>query len=56
LENRGTDSPEVIADRISKAAYELSLAPRYDEIIVNDDLEKAKEESILLINKFITHS
>ena len=56
LENRGTDSPEVIADRISKASYELSLASQYDKIIVNDDLEKAKRETINAINKFISHS
>ena len=56
LESRGTDSPEVIADRISKANYELSLAPLYDQVIVNDDLEKAKQETLNAINKFISHS
>jgi len=56
LENRGTDSPEVIADRISKASYELSLAPQYDQVIINDDLEKAKQETLNAINKFISHS
>jgi guanylate kinase len=56
LENRGTDSPEVIDDRISKAAYELSLADQYDEIVVNDDLEKAKNETIIIITNFLTHS
>lgn len=54
LELRGTDSAEVIADRISKAGYELSLAPRYDRIIVNDDLEKAKEETKNTITKFLS--
>jgi guanylate kinase len=53
LETRGTDSEEVIADRISKAAYELSLAPQYDTIIINDDLEKAKQETIHTIIGFI---
>lgn len=53
LEKRGTDSPEVIKDRISKAAYELSLASKYDKVIVNDDLEKAKEETILTINNYL---
>jgi len=55
LESRGTDSPEVIADRISKAKYELSLASQYDQVIVNDDLEKAKQETLNAINKFISH-
>jgi guanylate kinase len=53
LEERGTDSPEVIADRISKASYELSLASQYDKVIINDDLEKAKRETIYTIIEFI---
>jgi guanylate kinase len=56
LETRGADSPEGIADRISKASYELSLAPQYDRVIVNDDLEKAKQETVNTIIKFISHS
>jgi len=56
LELRGTDSPEIIADRISKAEYELSLASNYDCIIINDDLKKAQHETITIINNFITHS
>ena len=55
LEKRGTDSPEVIQDRISKAEYELSLATQYDRVIINDDLEKAKEQTLQTIYKFITH-
>ena len=55
LEKRGTDAPEVIQDRISKATFELSLASQYDKVIVNDDLDKAKNETILTINKFITN-
>jgi guanylate kinase len=53
---RGTDSPEVIADRIAKAEYELSLADRYDKIIVNDDLEKAKTETEKTIEEFISQT
>lgn len=56
LEQRGTDAPDVIADRISKAAYELSLASKYDAIVVNDQLEDAENETINIINKFLTHS
>ena len=53
LEKRGTDTPEVIRDRISKAKYELSLVPQYDVVIINDDLEKAKNSTIQTVNKFI---
>jgi len=56
LEMRKTDAPEVIKDRISKAAYELSLAPKYDAIVVNDRLEEAEDKTINIINNFLTHS
>ena len=56
LEIRGTETPEVIADRIAKAAFELSLADKYDAIVVNDHLEKAKIDIINIINNFFTHS
>ncbi len=45
LENRATDSPEAIDQRIGKAEFELSFAPQYDVCVVNDDLEKAIEET-----------
>ena len=53
LKNRATDTPEVIANRIAKAEYELSFAPRFDKIIVNDVLEKAQAEAYHLIRQFI---
>ncbi len=53
LEGRGTDSPEVINDRIARAEYELSLAPRFDTIVVNDDLEKAEAEALNKIKTFL---
>ena len=56
LEMRGTDSLEVIANRISKASYELNLKSEYDAIVVNDGLEKALNETIVLINNYLTHS
>ncbi len=53
LEGRGTDSPEAIAERIAKAEYELTFAPRFDHIIVNDDLETAKQETLQLVESFL---
>ena len=46
LEGRGTDSPEAIAERLAKAEYELTFAPQFDRVIVNDDLETAKQEAL----------
>ncbi|MGN0047739.1 MAG: guanylate kinase [Bacteroides sp.] len=53
LEGRGTDAPEVIADRVAKAAYELTFAPKFDRVIVNDDLERAKAEALQAIRQFL---
>ena len=53
LEGRGTDAPEVIESRIAKAEYELSFAPKFDVVIVNDDLETAKAEALRIIREFL---
>ena len=54
LISRGTDTPEMIAKRIGKAEYELSFAPQFDKVVVNDDLEKAKKEAEKLIREFLS--
>ena len=53
LEGRGTDTPEVIESRIAKAEYELSFAPQFDCIIMNDNLETAKAETLKVIKEFL---
>lgn len=41
LIGRGTDSPEKIEERVSKAEYEMTFANQFDIIIINDCLEDA---------------
>lgn len=53
LENRGTESREVIDERISRAEFELSLAPQFDVVVVNDNLEQAIDRTEQLIVDFI---
>ena len=53
LEGRGTDTPEAIENRLAKAEYELTFAPQFDHIIVNDDLEQAKQETLRLVQAFL---
>lgn len=53
LIGRGTDTPEMIAKRIGKAEQELSFAPKFDKIVVNNDLEKAKLEATNAIRDFL---
>lgn len=55
LISRGTDSAEAIEQRVGKAAYELTFAPRFDHVVVNDDLEKAKAEVYQLVSQFVGH-
>ena len=53
LEHRGTDTPEAIEQRLAKAEYELTFAPQFDHVVVNDDLEKAKEETLRIGRDFL---
>lgn len=53
LINRKTDSPEAINTRLSKAEYELTFSGNFDKIIVNDDLEKAVQETYEVITEFM---
>ncbi len=53
LEKRGTDTPEIIEDRLKKAAYELTFAPKFDQVIINNDLDLAKEKAYHLVKSFI---
>lgn len=53
LVGRATDAPEVIEQRLAKAEEELTYAPKFDVIIVNDDLETAKAEALKTISDFL---
>jgi guanylate kinase len=53
LEGRGTDTAEAIEQRLAKAEYELTFASQFDKIIVNDDLEKAKQEALRIVKDFL---
>ena len=54
LNGRGTDAPEVIEQRLAKASYELTFAPQFDHVVVNDDLEKAEQEVYELVRQFLS--
>ncbi len=53
LNGRGTDAPEVIEQRLARASYELTFAPQFDHVVVNDDLEKAEQEVYRLVKEFL---
>ena len=53
LEGRGTDAPEVIDQRIARAEFELTFADKFDKIVVNDDLARAEEDALEIIQDFL---
>lgn len=53
LRGRKTDSDEVIAMRLKKAASEIELARHFDITILNDELERACKEAYTKISEFI---
>ena len=53
LVKRGTDSPEAIEERVAKAAEEMTYAPEFDYVLVNDDLRTAFAESEKVVEDFL---
>ncbi len=53
LEGRGTDAPNVIEDRMARAEFELGFAPKFDKVIVNDDLDRAVSEALEAVKEFV---
>ena len=53
LTGRGTDTAEAIEERLAKAEYELTFALQFDHVVVNDDLETAKQEALQLVKSFL---
>lgn len=50
LEGRGTESPEVIAERLKTAQEELSHNHLFDYVVVNDDVDRAVKEVLSIIS------
>jgi len=50
LSARASDSDDVVAARMAKAADEISHWPEYDYIIVNTDLDKALADVQAILN------
>lgn len=53
LRNRKTDSEDKIIERVLKAERELKFSDRFDIVLVNDDLEKAKKKAYQMVKNFI---
>lgn len=53
LVGRATDTPEVIEQRIERAAFELTFASKFDRVVINDDLDRAVEETLRIVREFV---
>lgn len=53
LESRGSESPESLQTRISKAAYELSFVNQFSNVIENKDFDTACNEAEKIVKDFI---
>lgn len=53
LIKRATDKMEVIEARVEKASQEMTFAPKFDRIVVNDDLESTKGLMKKIVGEFI---
>ena len=53
LENRGTDSPAFIEERVRKARIEMMYQPKFDYILVNDDLATCLAEADRVVGDFV---
>ena len=53
LKKRQTESADKINMRVAKASIELATAPRFDHIIVNEDLNIALEEAYALVSDYV---
>ena len=53
LEARGTDSPAFIDERVKKARIEMLYQPRFDHILVNDDLSACLAEADKVVGDFL---
>ena len=53
LIRRNTDEMAQIEQRLAKAEYEMTFASQFDRILINDDLDVAKQEAVALLNEFL---
>jgi guanylate kinase len=49
---RGTETAQGLEERVSKAALELTFAPKFDRIVVNENLDEATRELMKIVEEF----
>mgnify|MGYP002763427099 FL=1 len=54
LRKRGTESDRALRERLERAEMEMDEADRFDAVVVNDDLDRAVEETLQEIRHFLS--
>ncbi len=52
LKKRGTETEHSIEERVTKAAFELTFAPQFDRIIINEHLDEATAQLMAVVEEF----
>lgn len=53
LRNRAADDEASLRKRLDKAEYEMTFAPQFDHILINDTLEHALQNAETLVRDFL---
>ena len=56
LRQRDTESAGEIEERVRVAKEQLDVAPRFDHVVENDDLERAGEELAGIVARELNHA
>ena len=49
LKKRGTESEQALRERLQRVKYEMIMRDQYDYTVLNDDLDRAVEEVLSII-------
>ena len=52
LKTRGTETEHSLEERVNKAVLELTFAPQFDQVIINEDLDQATRDLVSVVEKF----
>lgn len=53
LNTRSSEDEESLKTRLEKAVSELEYAPQFDKVLLNDKLEKAKQDAEVFVSDFL---
>lgn len=56
LKNRGSEDESSLKERMNRAEYEISMGKNFDKIILNDNLDKAVENTKNAIKNWLSKS